>query len=633
MNCQDSPSGHTHGTGAALDADALAILHRGLGELLEMTEGLTFPTDAAGTYPLPLTRAAYGDTLDVDAVRSDVQARMATDPVSVLESALCLLELYEANRPDTAELIPEDMPFVRQVFRSKRLNGWISVMGSADADAVERAVNRQWQFDFLDAPPRPTGVYVLLNMLARYAFIYGRIEARDAHGMGHFIEDFCPGLLVCNGAMTDLELTLSLAAMKMGVPAVVPADYPFPLGRTVRTDALDEIAHAVVSFANIRRLLDTPDIPAMPDYCDPAHAREKFPPAVTWGETGESFLIVRKGAVNQAAAVVTGAPAGPVGVVVTIDAEPMDAFDRDHIESTIAGKLATMKGVAVDLAGGGFAVHFAEDVTPSAGRIGEVLLAATGHEFPALAGKAGVEIIFDPVVLREMAPTVKAEKRARREEIASAHDDSVEWFIGCTGCSPFAPDHTCILTPDRPPQCGRSLASLKAGALYGYDDMSNIHHATLQAGVNSFQVIDKGRCLDPLRGEWSGVNDHITRMTGGRTRRVQLHYLHDHPHTACGCFRLILFVTNSPRGGVGVMDGQYEAAAADGRTWKDLYYKLAGKQAPGLAGASWAYLRSPRFLQAHGGWDAVVWVSPKVAEFVGDDLPDGIDVGAAPRDE
>jgi hypothetical protein len=476
-------------------------------------------------------------------------------------------------------------------------------------------------------------VYVLLNMLARYAFVYGRIEPGDAHGLAHFVEDFCPGLTVCKGRMTDLELTLSLAAMKMGVPAVAGTDYPFPLGRSTRADTLEEIAQAVVGFANIRRLLDTPDIPAMPDCCDPAHAREEFAPAVTWGGTDDSFVVVRKGAVDEAGTTVTGAPAGPVGVIVTIDAEPMDAFDRDHVERTIAGKVATMKGVAVDLAGGGFAVHFADGVQPDAHRIGQVLLAATGHEFPRLTGKARAEIVFDVEALREMAPAVAAEKRDRRREIESAHDDTVDWFIGCTGCSPFAPDHTCILTPDRPPQCGRPLAALKAGALYGYDDMTNIHHATLQAGVNSFQVIDKGRCLHPLRGEWSGVNEHITRMTGGRTRRVFLHYLHEHPHTACGCFRLILFVTNRPRPGVGVMDGQYEGIGPDGRVWKDLYYELAGKQAPGLAGANWTYLRSRRFLQAHGGWDAVVWVSPKVAEFVGGDLRDDIAVGAPPRAE
>ena len=38
-------------------------------------------------------------------------------------------------------------------------------------------------------------------------------------------------------------------------------------------------------------------------------------------------------------------------------------------------------------------------------------------------------------------------------------------------------------------------------------------------------------------------------------------------------------------------------------------------------------LRSAKFLQAHGGWNGVVWVSPKVAAFMGEQLPAHATVG------
>jgi acetyl-CoA decarbonylase/synthase complex subunit beta len=185
----------------------------------------------------------------------------------------------------------------------------------------------------------------------------------------------------------------------------------------------------------------------------------------------------------------------------------------------------------------------------------------------------------------------------------------------------------CVLTPERPPQCGRPLAAIKTGALYGYDDMSNIHHSKLHRQVNSFQVMDKGRCLDPVRGEWEGVNAAASQLSHGRTTRVQLHCLDQFPHTGCGCFRMIMFTTDTPRDGIGIMAAGYEGHAPDGRGWPDLHYSLAGKQTPGVAGAAPNYLRSGKFLQAHGGWDAVVWVSPKIAAVMGDDLPDHVDVG------
>jgi CO dehydrogenase/acetyl-CoA synthase beta subunit len=89
-----------------------------------------------------------------------------------------------------------------------------------------------------------------------------------------------------------------------------------------------------------------------------------------------------------------------------------------------------------------------------------------------------------------------------------------------------------------------------------------------------------------------------------------------------------MFETDQPRPGIGIMQRGYEGQAPDGRTWRDLHYALTGKQMPGMAGASPLYLRSEKFLAAHGGWAGVVWVSPRVAAYIGDDLPDHVAVGA-----
>ena len=75
---------------------------------------------------------------------------------------------------------------------------------------------------------------------------------------------------------------------------------------------------------------------------------------------------------------------------------------------------------------------------------------------------------------------------------------------------PFAPDHCCIITPQRPPICGRPFTLIKTGAHYGYDDMSGIHHSKLHRDINSFVVIDKGQCLDETAGEWDGANRAVT---------------------------------------------------------------------------------------------------------------------------
>ena len=470
---QDNVSrAHNHGAGAQLDPAAEAILQRGLRELLRMADGLKFRPLPGESYPLPLVRAAYVAMPTPEAVRADVQERMNSDPASVLEYALALLELHECNQGDIAQYVQEDMPFIGTCFSSKRCNGWIALMGDADRAEAEAAINRRWQFKFFSGRAGPTGVYALLNMLARYGFVYGRVEAGDAHGLSHFVEEYCPGLLVCRGRMSDLELTLSLAAMKMGIPAIVPRDYPFRLGRMLRMDTLNEVVESVCAFPNIRRLLRTPEIPPMPDYCDEENAGRAFTVHATWGNTPESFFIVRKGRVASPGVAASGRAGKGIGIEVTIEAEPMDAFDRRYIESSIAGSLSLVRGAKVRFDAQTFAIDMAEqtDLTPE--RVGEVLLAAVRRNWPKL-DRVRAAVCFDPEQLRRRAPVVRGEKAARGREILAATEENADRFYQCVGCSPFAPDHVCCLTPERPPQCGRPFEMIKTGALYGYDALGS----------------------------------------------------------------------------------------------------------------------------------------------------------------
>ena len=201
-------------------------------------------------------------------------------------------------------------------------------------------------------------------------------------------------------------------------------------------------------------------------------------------------------------------------------------------------------------------------------------------------------------------------------------------FYSCVGCSAFVPNHMCVITPERPPQCSRPFEMIKTGALYQYDDMSNIHHNIQHRLINSFQTFEKGTLIDPECGEWTGASDQMRRLTHGRTRRVLLHTLKDNPHTGCGCFRLIMFKTETPRKGIAIMGRAFKGKAPDGRVWNDLHYVVGGKQTPGYVAGSHGYLFSPKFLQADGGWDSVKWVSQDIAKVMGENLPKHIEVGS-----
>lgn len=620
---------HSHGSAVTLTPEQKAILEDGLERLIEMTEGLEFIPLPSAKYPLPLSSVAYRTLPDARTVRRDVANTMKDDLIRSLEPALALLELFETNQPGAADDVLDDMKFLGAAFSSKRANGWAAVLGDADVDEIELAVNKRWQFRFFKGRTRQAGLYLLLNALARYAFVYGRAPLGDAHDVAHFVEDHTPGLLMCRGKMDNLQTTLALMALKMGLPAIVPRNFPFPFGKTLRLDELGEIVDGAVAFPNIRRLINLPRIPGFPDFADPAHQDEQIEPAVVWGGADESFYVVRKGPVEDNDVRIAGpAPKGsaPIGIIVTIDAEPMDAFDRRYVERSIAGSLSMIKGVGFAFREGRLDVLIAKNASVEPEQVGEVLIAAVQHNFPKIHN-ASVEIIFDSHRLAELAPQIRSEIHRRSRDIDAASEENAASFYSCVGCSQFAPDHICFLTPERPPMCGRPFEMIKTGALYGYDDMSNIHHSDMYREFNSFSVFDKGECIDPERGEWTGVNLQAATLTRGHTKRVFLHSVDEFPHTGCGCFGLIIFRIEKPRPGIGIMERAFEGAAPDGRTWKDLYYQQAGKQTPGSTGANASYLKSPAFLKAHGGWESVVWVGPKIAAIMGDDLPDGVEVG------
>jgi len=81
---------------------------------------------------------------------------------------------------------------------------------------------------------------------------------------------------------------------------------------------------------------------------------------------------------------------------------------------------------------------------------------AVQREWPRLT-KVRAQVIFDTNTLASLVSIVRREKATRQQEIDETTEDSMDRMYTCVGCSPFAPDHMCVVTPQRPPQCtGRS---------------------------------------------------------------------------------------------------------------------------------------------------------------------------------
>ncbi len=197
----------------------------------------------------------------------------------------------------------------------------------------------------------------------------------------------------------------------------------------------------------------------------------------------------------------------------------------------------------------------------------------------------------------------------RDARLKDLKDDDVDVFYGCALCQGFAPQHLCTITPSRTSSCG-SISWFEGRAAAKVDPNGPIF------------AIEKGELLDELKGEYVGPNKATQEKSNGTVDRIYLHSLFDYPHTSCGCFEAIAFYMPDVDG-IGVVSRNFRGTTPFGIPFSTMAGQVGGgMQSNGFAGIAVEYLRSPKYLQADGGWDRMVWLPKELKERIGDDVPE-----------
>lgn len=197
---------------------------------------------------------------------------------------------------------------------------------------------------------------------------------------------------------------------------------------------------------------------------------------------------------------------------------------------------------------------------------------------------------------------------ARDERTRNLHDEDVDTFYGCSLCQSFAPTSVCVITPDRIALCG---------AINWFDG-----RAAAKVDPEGPQFpIEKGELLDEIGGEYSGVNETAMSLSGGEYDRIKIHSFFEFPHTSCGCFEVVGFYMPEVDG-IGWVDRDYTGMAPNGLAFSTMAGQTGGgKQVIGFLGIGINYFRSPKFIQADGGWNRVVWMPKFLKDKVLADIP------------
>jgi acetyl-CoA decarbonylase/synthase complex subunit beta len=239
--------------------------------------------------------------------------------------------------------------------------------------------------------------------------------------------------------------------------------------------------------------------------------------------------------------------------------------------------------------------------------IGKVLQRLFKSELPIIE-KIQITFITDPERVKEPWKEALEIYEARDARARGLKDEEVDTFYGCTLCQSFAPTHVCVITPQRYSNCG---------AISWFDGRAS---ARIDPKGPVF-AIPKGELLDPVKGEYTGVNEMAKQKTLGEVTRVWLYSAFGYPHTSCGCFEGVAFYIPEVDG-FGVVHRGYREVTVNGLPFSTIADSTAGgRQIDGFHGISIEYMRSPKFLQADGGWNRVVWMPSEVKERVKDFIP------------
>jgi acetyl-CoA decarbonylase/synthase complex subunit beta len=159
--------------------------------------------------------------------------------------------------------------------------------------------------------------------------------------------------------------------------------------------------------------------------------------------------------------------------------------------------------------------------------LGKVLAQLLKNELPIIE-RIQITFYTDPALIAPLYAEARRTYEKRDARARGLTDEDVDVFYGCALCQSFAPSHVCIVTPQRYANCG-AISWFDGRAAAQIDPKGAIF------------PIEKGECLDPEKGEYTGINESAKKRSLGEVSRVYLYSAFTCPHTSCGCFEGIAF--------------------------------------------------------------------------------------------
>jgi CO dehydrogenase/CO-methylating acetyl-CoA synthase complex beta subunit len=460
------------------------------------------------------------------------------------------------------------------------------------------------------------GAVHFADILARVAMMFGGVAAGDAHRLISYASERAKALVIALPGLTDEEIAFIDALRVLGMPILHMGGYE---GENWIETTPVEIVRTGMEMRGIR--VQVTSIP-IPMACSPAFEGKAIRKEEMYAEFGgnrspafELLRVRETSEVTDGKVTVIGPDidgiakksAAPLGIIVEVAGTAMKKEYEPVLERRIHNFINYGEGSWHSAQRDIIWVRVSEDAVANGLKIadlGKLLAAKFRMDFPTLLDAVQVTLITDLQQVLSAKSEAQVIYAERDERLAGMKDEDVDLYYSCTLCQTFAPNHVCVLTPERPALCG-ALTWLDGRTAY---EMS-------PAGAN--QPIEKGTLINPDSGEYEGVNRFVRQASHGEIERCVLYSIMDAPMTCCGCFEALAMILPETNG-VMIVSREYKGDTPSGMSFSTLAGTIGGgAQSPGFIGISKGYILSDRFLQAEGGIARIVWMPSVIKEELG----------------
>ncbi|MBW1791423.1 MAG: CO dehydrogenase/CO-methylating acetyl-CoA synthase complex subunit beta [Deltaproteobacteria bacterium] len=548
------------------------------------------------------------------------------------------VEFVDGTAPGFAAIVgaPDDPKTAAKIaleLQEKNLYIFMADKGTNGLLMAEQLVNQNiqvgWNTRLVPFGQTHTSIVFAIGFACRVAMAFGGIKPGDYRGNLTYNKDRTFAFVMAFGDVSDEWYANAAGAINWGFPTISDYDIPevLPTGvctyeHVVSNVPHDEFVQKAIEVGGLKVSIAKIDIPMSfgPAFEGERIRKDDLFMECGGGRTSGVEVLVSKdmNEVTDGEVILEGKDICdisqgenlPIAILVEVagremqsDFEPILERQFHHLINYVQGIMHIGQRNIMWIRIGKAAVEKGFSFK----HIGKVLHGKLHQEFGAILDKVQVKIYTIQEKVEEVQALARGVYEKRDLRLGNMTDETEEDFYSCTLCQSFAPSHVCVITPERVGMCGA----------YNWLD-GKASYQINPTGPN--QPIAKGDCIDPVLGEFVGINEFVNQASRGAVPAVSCYSLMNNPMTACGCFEAIAAMLPQCNG-IMVVNRDYIGETPSGMKFTTLAGMAGGgAQTPGFMGVSKHFMTSKKVFKAEGGLKRIVWLPKMLKEEIKEKL-------------